>query len=250
MIKKNKELLVGVVTIIGISILIVSVLWGKNIQRDIEYEKIIFRFNTINSLDTGDQIYIRGVLAGKVTDIILLDNDVEVRAILKKGLSLYSDASALIVNKELMGGRMIILKTGKSGKLLDLTKPIKGINNKGLTEALAESVNMIGDFKRITSKVDTLITGLNRIIPKKNLGKTIDDFTNQFQADTKDLTNCVKSSLNGLNTTLNEFNRTAKEAQIGIKELRHLTPNIKKILLRFDNLMITTKEKLVLLSDF
>lgn len=249
MIKKNKEILVGFVTITGILILILAVIWGKNIQRNTKYKPLIFEFNTINSLAKGDQVYVRGVLAGKVSEIKLASDKVIVKAIIKKKIPIYNDASAVIVNKELMGGRMIVLDTGKSKLTHDTTKPVKGINNKGLTEALAEAVNMLGDFKRITLKIDTLVTGLNKTMPKKNLDETINTFTSEFNKDIKSIKRSVQQTLVKLDNTLESFDNASKTATVSLHELTKLSPVARNALINFDNLMIDAKRKLKLLND-
>jgi phospholipid/cholesterol/gamma-HCH transport system substrate-binding protein len=243
---KNKkyEIMVGLVTIIGIVILFLSIIWGKGLSNSVEYTPITIWFKDVNSLREGDKIFVKGVQIGEIVALELTEDHVVVKGKVETTLKLNSDASALIVNKELMGGRIVILESGSSGEPLKESDVIIGKEGAGITEMLAKAGGMVEDLGGLVKRTDSVMLKLKNIMPEKKLDITIGELTSEF----KGLSGSVGRNVNKLSAELNVTIKkiesvmdtlaiAAQDGKSGMKDFKEITPQIKKSMSKLDTLL-------------
>ncbi len=143
---RTKEAIVGFVSALAITVLIVSIIYGKNLSLSTEKKEIIVSFETVNGLDIGSKVFVKGVPCGTVRSVDLSDKAVIVKAEIEGQINIYTDAVATVENKEIMGGKMLVLHVGSSGILLT-DQMIKGKSSKGMNEAISEIAEIMAIAK-------------------------------------------------------------------------------------------------------
>jgi len=244
---KNKkyEILVGLVTLMGLTILFLSVIWGKNISNSVEYRSVTISFKSVNSLSTGDKIIVKGVQVGEIKSIELNSDQVTVKGQVETTLELFSDASAIIVNKELMGGRIVILETGKSGVALGKDDLIIGRESTGITEMLASAGGAVQDLSSLIKRTDSVMQKLQMIMPEKKLDITIGEFTGEFKSlsssvkqNVSQLSVSLAKTIKKMDTVLDTISVAAQDGKSGMRDFKAIMPQVKKSLPKLDSLLM------------
>lgn len=205
---KNKiEYIVGLVTIIGITILVGSIIWGKNYTSQKVYRSYSAEFQSVNNIKKGDIVEIRGVVVGAVTDVNLNPDKVIVSLEIEDSISLFGDASAKVVSKELMGGRKLLLYPGVSK--IPLSGYIAGNRSMGLTEALSNLGGMMDKLNHFLVKTDSMMAKIDSILPEKGLDERLDRVEEEFVGLTSSLKSKVGYLTKRLDKTLTSYTNLA-----------------------------------------
>ena len=257
--RRKHEIIVGFVTILGIALLTISIIWGKNYSTAIEYQNIKMKFNSVNSLKKGDKIYVKGVIVGEILSLELKANNVIVEGKIENKINVFSNATAIIVNKELMGGRIVIFNTGTkttSSNIYNSNEYLIGTSSKGLTETLAELGDITGDLKSLFKKSDSLITSLTKVLPKKNLGSTIDELSESLNntigsinGDISTISKEFKNTLAKVNGIIDSAKTIASSGKEGIEDFKVMTKKISNLTNKLDSFVFTANLKLKEIND-
>jgi len=243
---KNKkyEILVGLVTLMGLTILFLSVIWGKNISNSVEYRPVTISFKSVNSLSTGDKIIVKGVQVGEIKSIELNSDQVTVKGEVETTLDLFSDACAIIVNKELMGGRIVILETGTSGLALGKDDIITGKESTGITEMLASAGGAVKDLSSLVKRTDSVMQKLQMIMPEKKLDETIGEVTGELKSMSSSvkqnvtvLTRSLAQTIKKIDIVLDTISVAAQDGKSGMHDFKEIMPQVKKSLPKLDSLL-------------
>jgi len=151
--EKSTELKVGGTVILGVLLLVIGVMWGKDIQLASDYYQVDFIFRNSNGIKAGDPVTVNGVRKGNVADVGLRNNAVVVTAQISRSVVLRADVTASIVMQDLMGGIKLEISPGEAPGKFDpsqLAAPIPGEDAKGIGEMLAE-------FSSFKPKADSIM---------------------------------------------------------------------------------------------
>ena len=129
-----KETLVGAVTLSAAAILIISIIFGKDIDFDSEYMQIRAEFENVDGLKEGAKIYYRGINSGSVTQIDLEDGKVIVSSEIRADLGLTGRPVMYIVSRDIMGSKVIRLENGNGSEAFDSSVLIEGRKEKSKHE--------------------------------------------------------------------------------------------------------------------
>lgn len=104
------ELKVGLSVVAAALIVWLVIWWAKDVR--VGQRSINILFPNVSGLQIGDPVTVRGMKAGKVESIQILQNGVNVTASLQPDVKIYRNASAKLAMLELMTGKKIELSTG------------------------------------------------------------------------------------------------------------------------------------------
>lgn len=249
----KQELLTGIVTVISIAILIISIIWGKQFSNNKEFVSFYIKFNRVNNLKIGNEISVRGVVVGSVKEISLKEDMVLVKCEIDKSLPVYSDAKAIIINKELMGGRMIILSPGKNGKRLKEGSSLIGNSPMGLTETMAKLGSTMEKLEGFIDNASLLALEVKKILPQNSLEKTINNITKNINTTLTTLKHSIVDIKKSANLTLSKTNTTIDSLNTFISnsnlKINQIAPKIDNALLSSAILLKNLNKKIDLLKD-
>lgn len=163
--KSKLELSVGITTIIGITILILGSLWGKDVSFTSKPNELVFVFANSGGLRVGDPVTVNGVKKGRINEIVLRQHLVLVTALLDEDVALKSDADAKIAMVDLMGGHKLEIFPGTSDQPLvkgSHADPIPGSEVISIGEMFAEALSL-------KPKVDTLLISMQNTVDEMAL---------------------------------------------------------------------------------
>ena len=122
MADKNIEFRVGVIILIGIVILVASLYWLQGYKLERNAQRVVVVFGDVGTLAVGDRVTVAGVRRGKVNDLRLTDQGVQVELLLYQDVVLKRDAQFVIKNLGLMGERFVAIAPGKDSLMLDVVR--------------------------------------------------------------------------------------------------------------------------------
>ena len=249
---RNKEILVGLVTVTGLIILMISIFWGKKLSGTVEYKKIAIRFENSNNLRSGDEIFVRGVDVGRIVSVELKQDHVFVIGEIDQVIDIKKDAVASVINKELMGGRVMLLDPGVSDTLFNDEGSIMGKSGKSITETVSELGNLVNGLEE-------LVDNINVILPKKNLDVTIGEFTDlarSLKSDVKELKKGANFTLKKADVLIDSIGLAIEEGKKSLTSIGNLAPDLKNISVKLDSFIVQSdvtvknfNKKLNLLQD-
>lgn len=124
---EKKSIRVGLSVIGAILIVYLFLSWTQQ-SHFFGKETTLYQLNfpEIDGLLKGDPVFIRGYEVGKVTDIQLQASHMQVQIGIDAQTTLYQDAHAEIMMKDLMGAKAITLYPGSNQEVLNPATPIMG----------------------------------------------------------------------------------------------------------------------------
>ncbi|ACF13937.1 Mammalian cell entry related domain protein [Chloroherpeton thalassium ATCC 35110] len=113
----NKEFKVGLTVTLALLLLGASLIWVKDVQVGTKTANILF--SNVSGLEIGSPVTINGVKKGKVEALQILGSNVNAQISLAPDVTVYRDATARLLMRELMTGKKIELEPGTpaSGEL-------------------------------------------------------------------------------------------------------------------------------------
>lgn len=224
---KSNYLKVGITVVIAIIILLYGISFLKSFKIDVETNDLVVFFNDVNGLKDGDPVSVNGVPRGKVTSIELVGDSVKVSFKLGKDVVLRKDYNITVAMIELMSGKQILVKPGKSHEPADLSKPLTGAKANDVV-TLIETMNLVGDqVKTIAMKMDSTIDNLNETV--NNINGIVGD---------PGLKSDIKSTAGNFNAAAINLNSMLVENR---NNIRNLTARLNNIADNVDNTVTESK---------
>lgn len=256
----SNYLKVGVTVVLAVIILLYGIAFLKSFKVDVETNELVVYFTDVNGLKEGDPVSVNGVPKGKVNTIELAGDSVKVSFRLGNDVVLKKDYIMTVSMIELMSGKQISVKPGKSTELADLSKPLTGAKANDVV-TLIETMNDVGDqVKGIAIKMDstimnfnTAVNNINEIVGDPSLKSDIKSTAGNFNAASINLNSLLVENRNSLRTLTQRLNsiadnvdNTVSETRPEIKEtmgdIRLLTSRLDSIAFSFNQFIIDTRD--------
>lgn len=249
---RNKivNLKVGITVIVSIFILLYGIAFLKDFKVNLQTIDLVAYFSDVNGLKEGDQVSVNGVPKGKVRTIELEGDSVKVTFYISKEVVLKKDYTISIEMIELMSGKQIAVKPGKSLLLADISKPLIGARSNDILSMIT-SMNNIGDkVKDISSRIDTTIQNLNLainhitdIVGNPQFKADVKGTASNFNTASRSMVSLLeenRQNLKTLTTRLNSIATNVDQTVIDAKpELKQTFDDIRTLTSRFDSVAVT-----------
>lgn len=243
---------VGMFTIVALAVLIVGYLWFQEMLEAADYREVQVRFPAGGGLKPGDPVQIQGVKRGKVLDIRPEKTGAMVTLSVAMDFPLPVDSEILILDENLMGGKMVNILPGTSDELLDLDRELKGELRPGPGDLMAmaeplleetrsfiamlnEQKSTLENFNRASDEVLALTRSLNRLVHENEpvLTRTLDGLEKTI-TDVKETSGIagrfLEDSGDSLSLVLTDTRTTLRDARQSMQYLRNVTTRMDSIL--------------------
>ncbi len=238
----KKEIKIGLVGIAALAALFfgINFLKGKALlNTNAEY---YVRFTNGKGLAKSSHVYVDGFQVGVVSDIlydyknpgnVLVEMSVDPRLVLRQG-------SNITIESSLMGGCTLNITPASEGdKVYATGDTIIGNDMSGL---MGQAADMIPQITEIVSKVDTLVTSLNRLTADPHLAQilaNVDQVTADLTRTTKHLNSVVGNDLPQLARTYNKVGENVLAITENLKavDLNHTLASVNNTIANV-NLMV------------
>ncbi|MGB9597207.1 MAG: MlaD family protein [Candidatus Poribacteria bacterium] len=219
----RNELKVGLMVIIGLSLLSILLLKASRWQPSISNQHIRIKFDNVGGLVKNAQVSMYGMEIGKVTSIDLMGDWVQVTAQIDKKVKIREGYQIVIDVIGIIGEKYIEIINGPLSNKLTNDDPLIGTSPPSIGEILIQ----VNDVVKKSS--DALNTAKNVIVTNQdNVQSSIKD-AKEFIGETKDI---IRKTINDLNTLLASVNKitNGKETDIvqTIAELKRFITELNK----------------------
>lgn len=221
--KKFSEIKVGVFVFIAVIIVASTVFWAKGFMFGKDKHDLIVYFSAVSGLNFGDPVTVNGVNKGKVMKIELEGDSVKVTFAIEKDVKIKTDYKIEISSPELMSGKAIYIKPGKSGSEIDYSIPLKGTNGSDIASMMSTVSDLSGDVKTLIGKFGKTADNLDKVLV--NVNELVGD---------KRMQNDLKSTITNLSVTSRNLNGLVTESRTSVKSI---TDNADKTMNSVNNML-------------
>jgi phospholipid/cholesterol/gamma-HCH transport system substrate-binding protein len=227
---RTNKFKVGITVVIALFILLYGLVFLKDLRVGIQTYDVAVYFQDVNGLKEGDQVGVNGVPKGKVRTIELEGDSVKVTFYISKDVEIKKDYVISVAMIELMSGKQIAVKPGRSPESADISKPLMGAKSEDV-------VTLIGTLNQIGDQIKGVAARLNETIDK--LDVTIDDI-HEVTGD-ENLKSNIRGTAQNFNIASKNFNEMLDENR---SSLKNLTTRLNSIAENLDNTIVETKPEL------
>ena len=160
--EKRQEIIVGIVVLIILAATVMGIMWGKKYDLFSSRSYYTVRVARASGLQEGDPVTVSGVPKGVVDDFIVREDSVDIIIGVDKDIILYSDASAIISNQELLGCKEVEVNPGRSGKALAEQGIFRGTFAGGLEDIFETTGAISTDFQTLLGNFNKTVLLLNK----------------------------------------------------------------------------------------
>lgn len=154
--QRSKEIKVGIVSILGLSILFIGLMLGKGFKFGSESELITIRFPNSGGIQIGEPVVVNGVKRGSVNEIQNNNGSVIVKVRLDNFDDIKSDAEAKITILELTGGKKVEIFPGTASSKFNINDEMPGTTPPDLPELIRLVGEVSGDAVNLVRRLDTI----------------------------------------------------------------------------------------------
>jgi phospholipid/cholesterol/gamma-HCH transport system substrate-binding protein len=211
--QRNKEIIVGLVSIVAIAIFFIGISLGKGFKVASDDKLLKIRFPNSGGLQVSEPVVVNGVKRGTVTSVKNISGEVLVAVMLDNYDDIKTDATAKITLLEITGGKKIEIDPGKSGSKFVLSKEMIGTTPPDLAKLVTLVGEVSGDAVSLVRRLDTIASSATDLLAD---GKVVEDIK---------ITARNAAELTG---DLNKFlNENSAKLENTIQNLNDLVRNLK-----------------------
>lgn len=218
MLKLSNETKVGVLTVLGITLLVLgfNLLKGKSL---FSHNKTIYAvYHQVNGLQPANAVQVNGLVVGNVANLEVMDRDASrilVAITITKKIEIPRNSVARI-SSDLLGTKTVQLDLGNAGEYLKSGDTIYAAVDGSMTDALKEQLNpLVKKLEGTLSNIDSVLMSVNAILDTTAKGN-------------------LQDAIRNLNTTMRNFTHTSASLN------SMLDPNNGNIQKTFNNLAAVT----------
>ena len=258
---KSLEIKVGIVSLLAIVLLIIGISFGSDINIKPDAKLLKIKFPNSSGLKTSSAVSINGVEDGVIKSINSVEGGVIVECLIDPKFDLREDVKAIILLKEITGGKKIEITPGISPNKYNFSNVLIGESSADIGDLVALLGSVSGDVVTLMHRLDTMTTAINEIllddvfisslknsvrnldslvastksIIDRNKGKinsTMDDIaeladnTNDLVGNNKEKINKLVDDLDGIS---NDLNKLLNNADVTINDLNAILKDVKKV---------------------
>lgn len=256
--QRKTEIKVGITAIVGIVLLVWIIGWAKNISfidKNVNYK---IEFKNVSGLEIGDNVTINGVRKGSVENITVTGSTVLVEVAIPKDVLIPEDSKFYITMLDLMGGKKVEIRPGKSDNNINPEAIQKGDFQFDIAEVMS-FVGTAGEgIPAMMSKIDTALSAINSYLKDeeikgdvksglKNLVGLASDFRSLISEQRGHIDQLIKNSLkltenaDSLTTTASAFIKENQDSiATSISNLNRLLVQSDALIKKFDGILDET----------
>jgi len=215
MVEKKAQFYVGITAVIGICIIVLGTIWGKELRFAQDSTTLRIRFENVGGLSKGDPVMWSGINSGDVVEV-KIDPSGQPGAIVFVRLkisdpTIYTDYSIRIEDFGLMGDKMVTIYKGISGQPINLAEILAGKQPQGI-QVLTQKTSVILD------QINTFLTHLNSSVNLGELNQSMKESIDQMRSAAVDLRELVAENKPAIERAVRNFEASSQKINEIISE--------------------------------
>lgn len=242
----KSELKVGLSVAAAALIVWLVIWWAKDVR--VGQRSVAILFPNVSGLQIGDPVTVRGMKAGKVESIRILENGVSVSVSLLPDVTIYRNASAKLAMLELMTGKKIELSTGTSNSgELQSGDFIQGSFTADIPQLVGFAGEAVDTLRYLVSDLQLTLRNANALIGDPELREDLKISVRNLRIITDDLKGVsrdlrqtdLKSLIAKIDQTLSTVNTLLKDLQ---PQLNGTLTDVRSTVKNADELLASLKQ--------
>ena len=236
--KRVVELKVGLFSIIGILILVLSYSWFTEFTEAKKYTEIKVIFGKASGVEMGSPVTILGIKKGRVNSIELDKEGVQLGLQVILDFPLSEDSQFFIDDTDLMGDAEIEIRPGSSQNQMNYQQLQYGAGQFGMSVIFSEVSEMIVDLKEILDQInqeDGLLKSTKSVIDSSKMlisnintsysssEEDVRMIINNIENLTKDLTQLTAENKDQISDSIAKISQLIDQADKTLKEIEATT---------------------------
>ncbi len=251
---------VGITIVIAVLIFLYGIAFLKEFKLNLNEYDVSAYFHDVIGLKEGDPVSVSGYTKGKVRKIENEGDSVKVTFSLAKDIVIKEDYKIQVTMLELMSGKQVAMYPGRSDKLADVSKPLRGdkgwdvialIQSMGevtlLSKDVVDKVDIaMGDLRRTAHSIASLIndegfrSNITSSASNFNLAsQNINALVQENRSSLKSLTGKLHSIADNLDETIAQTRPELKET---ITDVRDLTSKMDTLTMNFNKIALNAQD--------
>ena len=189
----NRELKVGLIALLSITVLVIGINYLKGINVLNNHKVFYAKYDNIGGLQVGSSVSLNGYKVGSVSEINLLrKNNLLVTLNIEQDFDIPKNTICKIVNKDLMGAKSIDLILGDANKLaIEGDTLFSKIEGSLQDEVNAQILPLKLKTEELIGSIDSVMTIITAVLNKdtrKNLRNSLASLNETFEIMTQTMT--------------------------------------------------------------
>jgi phospholipid/cholesterol/gamma-HCH transport system substrate-binding protein len=232
---KSLEIKVGVVSLLAIIILIAGISFGNNLSFGSTNKTIKLHFPNSNGIKKSSPISINGHESGRVEEVKPFNNGVEIIASITNNSDLREDASAIILLKEITGGKIIEISPGISNNKFNYNNVLYGKSSTDIGNLVAILGDVSGDAVSLLRRLDTITYSINRLFVDDDFGAKLNNSLTNLDSVSEKVKLIIDKNYNNINYSIENIKSLTSDLKTFMKDKPE---KIDSLLDNFNNLAL------------
>jgi phospholipid/cholesterol/gamma-HCH transport system substrate-binding protein len=161
---RRTEIIVGLVSLVGLALLIVGILLGKSVSISSSLKTVKVRLATSGGIEASSPVVVNGVKRGQVVSVLTNNGSVLVGVQLDDVSDLHSDAHALVSILEITGGKKLEIFPGTATGSFDLNREMPGRTAADIGGLVTLVGDVSGDLVVLLRRLDTISAAVTTVM--------------------------------------------------------------------------------------
>jgi len=228
---KSLEIKVGIVSTVAIILLVLGITFAGSFGLTANSNIVKIKFENSGGIKKSNPVSINGLESGSVLSVSPVADGVIIEAIIPDNIILKSDATAIILLKEITGGKKIEINPGTSNTAFDLSSVLQGQSTADIGDLVAVLGDVSGDAVSLLKRLDTLSQAVNEILLDKDFSSALKNSVKNLDTISGKVKNILNDNERKIYTTIDDLSKIGKN----IKELlNENSPKVKVIIDELD----------------
>ncbi len=216
----STEVKVGFVFFLGLGLLIIlTIMVG---QGELSLSKkgycIDVLFDSVGGLRKNDTVELAGMEVGKVESLQIEENRIRVRLRVDNGVEIRTDSKIIIIEKSLLGGRVVSISMGKDGKVVSPGAALTGEKVPSATELIAKAGDIGEELEATLAEMETAMPKLTSTL------ETVDRIAKKIEKGEGTLGKLVAEE-----ELYEDVSETLKSARVAADEVTKFTERVEQV---------------------
>lgn len=166
----SKEIKIAIMVVGATIVMFIGFRYMKDVPLFRTANKIITVFPKVTGLNAGNQVLVRGVKVGTVSEVQLTNNDsVKVVMSIENKFTIPKGSTAQVQSLDLLGTKAVVINRGNGVEEVPYGARIKGIYEEGVIDQLSDKgAELSSSVTKSITELETLLANLNNILNKNN----------------------------------------------------------------------------------
>lgn len=247
----SSEITVGVSILLAIFILVYGYIYLREIPIRQSGFEIDILFDNVTGLEVGDRVAVFGFRVGRVQNLSLVDEYVNVRVWLDGSIHFPADSRAALKSIGMIGEKYIDLILGESSKALVEDSRIPGTYIDDLADAGGSAKELMAQTSSLLGKFNTVMDSLlvrQAHVDLSNTIKSTERLTARLDRTLGNNMGHIERTLTNIDTLLSSlkasWQRNEQEMDTTLQHLASGSERLPHVMAKLDSVLTTTQHLL------